>query len=178
MQRWSINGLLSSFLLLACAAPNAAWAETAHINFSGTISGPPTCSLQTSHITLPIGEVDRSVFTGVGSYSDWSPNVALISAGCSNASLVSMTFNGTADTDNTSLFKAVGGAAGVGIQVCKTGSSDPANCAVPNDTSKRVTFDPAAAGQGYSFAARYIQTTPTVTPGTANATITVLITYT
>jgi|APAra7269096870_1048528.scaffolds.fasta_scaffold00541_15 major type 1 subunit fimbrin (pilin) len=173
MQRSAINGLLSGLLLATCAASNSVRAETAHIYFSGTIAAP-TCSLQTSNITIPIGTVDRSVFTGVGSVSPYSPNVALISAGC-NATLVSMTFSGTADADNPKLFAVTGGAKGVGIELAKTGGGA---YAVPNDTSKPITFTPAAAGQGYSFAARYVQTTTTVTPGAGDATITVLITYT
>lgn len=174
MQGRSTKGMLAVFLFAGCSLPSLTQAtDTAHINFTGTISAP-TCSLQTSNITIPIGNVDRSIFTSVGSTSPWSPNVALVSAGC-NTSLVSMTFRGTADAQNANLFAVTGGAAGVGIQLAKTGG---AQFAIPNDTSHPVTFAPAAAGQGYSFAARYMQTTATVTPGAANATITVLITYT
>ena len=174
MQRLSAKTMLASFLFTGCMLPGLTQAaDTAHINFTGTISAP-TCSLQTSNITIPIGNVDRSVFTSVGSISPWSPNVALVSAGC-NVSLVSMTFRGTADGHNANLFAVTGGAAGVGIQLAKSNS---AVYAIPNDTTCPVTFTPAAAGQGYSFAARYMQTTTTVTPGAANATITVLITYT
>ncbi|QAU24789.1 hypothetical protein EO087_12990 [Dyella sp. M7H15-1] len=168
--------LLPGFLLATCLASNAVWAENAQINFIGTISGP-TCSLQTSDITIPIGTVDKSTFTGIGSSSPWSPNVQLVSAGC-NASLVSMTFSGTADANNSSLFTVTGGAAGIGIEVCKTGGSAAGECAVPNDTSRPVTFTPAPAGQGYSFAARYVQTAGTIAAGPGNATITVVITYT
>lgn len=172
MQRLTIKGVLSGLVLAVCAAANVARAETAHFHFNGTISGP-TCSLQTSDITLPIGDVDRADFTGPGSPSRWSPTVSLVSAGC-NASLVSMTFTGTADADNPQLFAVSGGAAGIGIQLAK---GDLLTFATPNDTNRPVTFAPAAAGQGYSFAARYVQTTQDITPGTADATITVLITY-
>ncbi|QAU24788.1 type 1 fimbrial protein [Dyella sp. M7H15-1] len=176
MQRSTIKALFPSLLIAACIAPNAVWAENATIHVTGTITGS-TCSLQTSSITLPIGNVDKSTFTGIGSTSPWSPNVQLVSAGC-DASLVSMTFSGTADANDSSLFKATGGAEGVGIEVCKSGGSASGECAVPNDTSRPVTFTPAPAGQGYSFAARYVQTTDAITTGPGNATITVLITYT
>lgn len=169
----SINkGLLPGFVFAACLASHAAWAETAYIDFNGKIN-PPTCSLQTSSITIPIGDVDKSTFTAVGSESAYSPNVPLVSAGC-NASLVSMTFTGRADPDNPALFAVSGGAKGVGIRLAKY---DGTAFAAPNDTSKPITFVPEPAGQGYSFKARYEQTLGSVTTGPANATITVLITY-
>jgi major type 1 subunit fimbrin (pilin) len=89
-----------------------------------------------------------------------------------------MTFRGTVDANNANLFEASGGATGIGIEVCKNGNEAVGNCAVPNDTSKPVTFSPLPDGQGYQFAARYVQTTQTITNGAGNATITVLITYT
>lgn len=151
--------------------------DTATIDFDGTISQPTSCSLTTSDIELNIGDVDKAVFTSIGTPSRWSPNVALVSGGC-NATKVSMTFTGVANTSNRNLFAvaADGGreAKGVGIQLEKTGGGAQA---IPNDTTKPVTFDPQPSGQGYSFAARYVQTDATVTTGTANATITVLITY-
>ncbi|WP_158543259.1 fimbrial protein [Dyella psychrodurans] len=152
--------------------------DTAHINFVGTINGP-TCSLSTSNITIPLGAVNKSVFTAVGSPSPWGPNVALVSAGC-NASLVSMTFTGAANSSNPNLFAVTGGAAGVGIQLQQSNTSGGAGGgqAIPNDTTNPVTFAPAAAGAGYSFTARYVQSDATITTGPANATITVLITYT
>jgi major type 1 subunit fimbrin (pilin) len=172
MQGWTIKSLLCGFVLATGVASNPAHADIAHFHFVGTISGP-TCSLQTSDITLPIGVVDRTTFTGVGSASPWSPTVSLVSAGC-NASLVSMTFSGTADASNPHLFAVTGGAAGVGIQLA---NGDHSVLATPNDVNKPMTFAPAGAGQGYSFAARYVQTTDAVTPGNGDATITVLITY-
>lgn len=166
--------LIPCIALAGSIAASSAWgAETAYIYFDGHISGP-TCSLQTSNIEIPIGAVEKSLFTRVGTPSPWSETVPLVSAGC-NAALVSMTFSGTADANNSQLFAATGGAAGVGIQLA---TGDHLKFAVPNSTNNPITFAPAAAGQGYGFAARYIQTTDAVTAGTANATIIVLITYT
>lgn len=176
MQRVSMKNFLFPSFLVACVLSSSAWAqstENAEIRVTGRITGA-TCSLQTSSIVIRIGDVDKSTFQGVGTHSPYSPDVALISAGC-DASLVSMTFSGTADADDPTLFAVTGGAKGVGIRLAKTGGSA---FAVPNDTSKPVTFAPAAAGQGYSFAARYEQTLDSITTGAANATITVLITYT
>lgn len=162
-------------LLAGLMLTGAAFAQdtgTATINFIGTIGGI-TCSLQTANITIPIGPVIRTIFGGIGSASPWAPNEALISTGC-NANLVSMTFSGTADARNANMFATTGGATGVAIQLDVTGGGQTA---IPN-SSTPVTFAPAAAGSGYSFSARYVQTGPAVTSGQANATITVLITYT
>jgi major type 1 subunit fimbrin (pilin) len=168
-----MKSMIHAALLAGLLITGSALADTGTIRFQGTINGP-TCSLSTSNITIPIGSVKKSTFTGVGSASSYSPNVALISSGC-NASLVSMTFTGTAAPGNANLFAVTGGATGVGIQLTKTGGGQNA---IPNSTTAPVTFTPAASGAGYSFAARYMQTAATITTGAANATITVLITYT
>src|ERR1700756_747102 len=173
-----MKSIIHSALLITAVFASTAWAETATINFAGTITGP-TCSLATSNITIPIGNVNKSVFTGVGTFSHWSPNVPLVPVNC-NASLISMTFRGTANASNSQLFAVTGGASGVGIQLQKSFTSGTAQQAIPNDTTEPVTFTQADVTQfgGYSFAARYVQSDATVTPGSANATITVLITYT
>lgn len=164
--------MLACAMAFGCGSAFAQSTGNATIYVTGSIIGP-TCSLSTSNITIPIGTVKKSVFTYVGSFSPWSSSIPLISAGC-NAGLVSMTFTGTAAPGNTALFAVTGGATGVGIRLSK---ADYVSYAVPNSTSSPVTFTPAAAGEAYSFVARYEQTSATVTTGTANATITVLITY-
>lgn len=164
----------SCTLLAGLMATGSAFAQdtgTATINFIGTI-GAITCSLQTSNLTISLGAVNKSTFGGIGSASPWVGG-DLVSNGC-NAHLVSMTFSGTADPNNQFMFAVTGGAAGVAVQLDQAGGAQQA---VPN-SSTPMTFTPAAEGEFYSFAARYVQTAATVTPGVANATITVLITYT
>ncbi len=85
-----------------------------------------------------------------------------------------MTFTGPANASNPKLFAVIGGAAGIGIQLDQAGGAQQA---IPN-SSTPVTFAPAAAGGLYSFGARYVQTDDAIRTGPANATITVLITYT
>lgn len=170
-----MNRLMPCLFLIGSLAASSALAQsTATINYIGTISEPTSCSLTTRDITLPIGPVDRSEFGSPGSSSGWSPNEALISAGC-NATQVSMTFFGTADANDPSLFQVQGGATGVGIQLART--NNPNMVAIPNDTTRPITFPAAAAGEGYSFAARYVRTTAELTTGRADAAITVTITY-
>lgn len=175
-RRRQILVLFAGWTMLGCSS---AWAQAetgnATINVTGSILGP-TCSLTTSDITIDIGTVESLSFTGVGSFSAWAPNETLVSGGC-DAALVSMTFTGTADPNNATLFEVTGGAAGVGIQLQKDNVGDSSGQAIPN-SSQPITFAPAAVGEGYAFSARYVQTEATVRPGPANATITVLITYT
>ncbi|WP_266171121.1 fimbrial protein [Dyella subtropica] len=175
-RRW-VAALLAAGMALASSAAFAQSSGNATINVTGTITGA-TCSLSTSNITIPIGTVDKSVFTHIGSFSAWAPNQSLISSGC-DASLVSMTFTGTPAPGNADLFAVTGGAAGVGIQLQKnnTNGGPGGGQAIPNSTTYPVTFTPAASGGGYGFSARYVQTADKITTGPANATITVLITY-
>ncbi|MFC3650402.1 fimbrial protein [Dyella humi] len=166
--------LFSCTLLAGLMMTGSALAQdtgTATIRFVGTI-GAITCSLQTANLTIPLGAVSKTTFGGIGSASPWVGG-NLVSSGC-NANLVSMTFSGTADPNNLNMFAVTGGATGVAVQLDQAGGTQQA---VPN-SSTPMTFAPAAAGGLYPFAARYVQTATTVTTGTANATITVLITYT
>ncbi|WP_266171120.1 fimbrial protein [Dyella subtropica] len=169
-RRW-VAALLAAGMALASSAAFAQSSGNATIKVTGTITGA-TCSLSTSNITIPLGTVNKSVFTGVGSVSAWV-NGDLISGGC-DASLVSMIFTAQANASNPKLFAVVGGAAGVGIQLDQFGGGQQA---IPN-SSTPMTFAPAAAGGLYKFAARYVQTDDAIRTGPANATIAVLITYT
>lgn len=155
--------LLAGSMTLASGVVLAQTTGNATINVTGSITGA-TCSLSTSNITIPIGPVDKSVFTGIGSFSPWGAYQTLVSSGC-DASLVSMTFTGTAAPGNPNLFAVTGGAAGVGIQLQKNATTGGAGGgqAIPNSTTAPVTFTPAASGGGYSFNARYVQTSAELT---------------
>lgn len=169
-----MKSLMHSTLLASLMISGAVLAaDTAQIHFVGTISAP-TCSMQTSNITIDIGQIDKTVFSGVGTVTPWSTRKDLVWQGC-NAALVSMTFHGTADASDTRGFATTGGASGVSIQLDNGNGTE---IVYPNDTTRPLIFSPATNGQSYGFIARYYQTQPSVTLGPANATITVMITYT
>ncbi|RDS84178.1 fimbrial protein [Dyella psychrodurans] len=169
-QRCQTIALLAGVMALGCGSAFAQSTGNATINVTGTITGA-TCTLSTSNVTIPLGTVDKSTFTGVGSFSPWV-NGSLVSGGC-DASLVSMTFTAPANSTNPHLFAVTGGAAGVGIELFQLNGF----IAIPN-SSTPVPFTPQAAGGLYTFSARYVQSDLNITTGPADATITVLITYT
>jgi major type 1 subunit fimbrin (pilin) len=157
-------------------ASGAALAQTgnAGINVTGVIGGG-SCAITTSPVDL--GAHDASEFTGVGSSpsSGWV-NVAITSAGCS-ADIVTlhMGFDGTADTNNNSLFAiAPGGASGIGIQLQ---TQDGTTTVVPNSTTQLVNWAPDTIGGIYAMRARYVQTLAAVSPGAADSTVTVMLSY-
>ncbi|HUB90522.1 MAG TPA: fimbrial protein, partial [Dyella sp.] len=155
---------------LGCGAALAQ--DTATIHVVGSINGA-TCSLSISDATLTIGTVQQSVFHGIGTASPTS-NVGTIATDPScTASTVSMTFTGTADPNDTTLFAVTGGAAGVGIKL-EGLSSAGWQQAIPNSTASPIVHLIGAQ----SFRASYVQSATPIVNGDANATITVLVTYT
>jgi len=86
-----------------------------------------------------------------------------------------MGFDGTADADNVNVFAVTGGATGLGIQLQ---GLDAANTIViPNSTTQLITWTPVASGATYPMRARYLQTKAAVTPGAANGSVTVMLSY-
>lgn len=133
----------------------------------------PTCSYQSTNVSFPIGDVPDSTLANAGDTSSWA-NGNLISNGCTNTNSVQMTFNGTADSDNSNLFKIQGGASGVGIEL-QTNDGRSLD-AIPNSTAP-IVWSPQAAGSAYSYRARYVRTTAPLAIGPGNANITVNIVY-
>lgn len=134
----------------------------------------PTCSLSTSNATFDMGTLATTAFTGgAGSTLGWVADQSLISAGC-NASTVAMTFAGTAaPAPYSNAFANAGGTArGVALELWQKNGAQ----AIPN-SSTPINFVAQGAGGRYTFSARYLQTAPTVTAGTVNATATVTLNY-
>ncbi|WP_233511040.1 fimbrial protein [Dyella psychrodurans] len=148
-------------------APSALWVGTTQF-----IIPAPTCSLSTSSATFNMGTLVTSSFNGgVGHEYGWVADQSLISGGC-NANTVSMTFAGTAAAaPYTNAFANNGTATGVAMELWQASGSQ----AIPNGGA--INFAPQGAGGPYTFSARYIQTAPTVTAGSVNATVTVTVNY-
>lgn len=166
----SAIALWAGCFILGCSV---ACAQNASVQVTGTITGG-ACSIATPHVDL--GSHQPGAFTGVGmppSGMNWV-DVPITSQGCT-ADIVTlhMGFDGTADTNNSGLFAvAPGGATGLGIQLQ---TKDGATTVIPN--SNLVDWIPLATGGIYEMRARYLQTLPTVTPGAANSTVTVMLSY-
>jgi len=165
--------LIPCIVLAGTVAVGSAQADTGTINFAGTINGA-TCSLSISSATLTIGAVQQSVFKGLGSASPPSPVGTIATDPSCTASTVSMTFTANADPNDSTLFAVTGGASGVGIKLEGLNSGGVWQQAVPNNPAAPIVNVIGAQ----SFRASYVQSAATLVNGNANATITVLVTYT
>lgn len=154
------------FLLfgLSALAATASAQDSQPFNVSGEIL-PGVCRIAFPDVDL--GSHSATLFTGsyetpfidfVGTVSDCDPLVLR----------VAMTFTGTADTDNGSLFM---GLAGVGIDLVRVVGA--ANVPIPPGGSTQY----ATAAGTYPFRARFKQSAARVAAGRVQRPITVSLSY-
>jgi type 1 fimbria pilin len=140
-----------------------------------TVNVPaPTCTFTANGGgDVILGRHDALAFTGVGSESPWVL-FNIQSTGC-NASTASvhMTYRGTVNPNNAGLFAVGGPLAGVGVQLQRM----PGGTAITPNGAARQTWNGIGARQDHQHRARFVQTLPTITPGTGRAAITVNIAY-
>ncbi|HIC7210209.1 fimbrial protein [Burkholderia stabilis] len=145
----------------------------------------PTCRVMTPAITVPLGSMPASTFTGVGSVSPSKPfNIVLQCSDGDPGTVTNVytTLTDHADPGNVSdtlSLTSDATATGIGIQVLN-GSTvikyGPDSSATGNTnqwkagTTENGTFT-------IPLTARYIQTAPKVTPGTANGLATFTMSY-
>ncbi|MFA3778403.1 fimbrial protein [Yersinia sp. 1652 StPb PI] len=133
------------------------------------------CSLTTPTISVPLGNVYAADFTGVGTTKgDKEFNLGL---NCAAGTKVNVALAGTqnADTVNTSVLALTGaGSAGVAKGI---GAQILYNNTPLNIGSKLLLKESAGGIETFPFKARYYQTLTSISPGTANATATLSITY-
>lgn len=136
-----------------------------------------TCTVETNNSnknegTVQLGSWLVNTFTNVGEETDATPvNVSL--SGCpATLGKARVTFEGTADATNTDLYK-VSEATGVGIGLSADANSK--NYFTPNSEVEGITLQNNQGNKTYY--ARYVTTDDAVTPGAANADVTVTIQY-
>ena len=109
---------------------------------------------------------------GAGATYDWVADQSLRASSDCNVSTAAMTFTGTAAASPYQTAFANGGSAkGVALQLWQSNGAQ----AIPNSATP-ITFS-AGPNQNFTFSARYIQTEPTVTAGSVNATVTATVNY-
>ncbi|HEI8868024.1 TPA: fimbrial protein [Serratia odorifera] len=133
------------------------------------------CALNTKNISVPLGDVLATKFTGVGATPvSKGFNVGL---NCDANAKVNVSLSGSANADITNsdilaLTNAgtAGVADGLGVQILYNGS--------PLKRDTNLLLKTSAGGvETFPFAARYYQTKSAVKPGKANATATLNLTY-
>ncbi|WP_155629786.1 fimbrial protein [Burkholderia stagnalis] len=145
----------------------------------------PTCRVTTPAITVPLGSMPASTFTGIGSVSPSRPfNIVLQ---CSGGETGTVTNVYTTLTDHTNpgnvsdtlSLAQDSGATGIGIQVLNGNTVikyGPDSSATGNTNQWKA----GEAGNGtftIPLTARYVQTAPKITPGTADGLATFTMSY-
>lgn len=141
-----------------------------YINGGNIVS---VCSVKDDNISVPMGTVYESQFTGAGSNSE--EQTFSVNVNCPANSNVYVIMGGNSDPDMTdgsvlALTPGEGNATGIGAQILYDHT--------PLKLNEKLFMKQTAGGdESLQFSARYIQTKPSITPGHANATGTLTITY-
>jgi type 1 fimbria pilin len=169
------SGKLSFSSPLASLTTGTITAGQLYVDGSTTIT-KVACSLSSTSINVPLGDVLISTFTGVGiSTGDQTFNVGLT---CDKEAKINVSLAGTQNTDTTetsvlALTSAgqTGTATGVGVQLLYGGT--------PLKINNNLALKTSTAGgkETLPFTARYYQTKATVGIGQANSSATLNITY-
>ncbi|MHA7848625.1 fimbrial protein [Serratia sp. D1N4] len=170
-----ISGKVGAFILGSSVSGGGGWATEVPINLNALTVTVLACTLNTPSVSVPLGNVQAALFTGVSStLATQSFNLGL---NCDANARVNVSMSGTqnADTTNTSVLALSGAgnadvAKGVGAQILYNG--------IPMNIDENLLLKTSAGGvETLGFQARYYQTLATVMPGKANATATLNITY-
>lgn len=144
-------------------------ARPLNVTISGNVRATPNCEFDV--VDWDLGTIDSSVFSGVGTGSNWVP-VDVVSRGCTSpTTTMDWVYTGTPDTSNPNAFKTVGTATGVAIEM----KVDDANPILPAGT--RLNWAKQGMGGVYKHYIRYVQTSSTITRGNAGTSALVSITY-
>lgn len=167
-----VGGVLSSGTLARGGYDDQAQAR---VDLTDTRVEPerPTCAFTSRSLVFALGKVDGRDLVVAGS-SPWVSQ-SLLSTGCQRATQILMSFTALADEQDPSLFKVTGANAATGVAV-ELRSDEPDTQAIPNGPSPLI-LPAVREGRSYGFRARYRRVGPTVTPGEANASIVVNVSY-
>ena len=168
------TGSLSTGTVAGLLLKNLYWMTAIQIVDGGSFS-TSGCTVNTKSLTVPLGSVKRSEFSGVGSTN--KTNTFNIFVDCSESTNINMTLNAVADSSNAPGVIAIDSSAGttaakgVGIQLLHR--NNPVVIGSPFVIGRTVVNGASRIEMG----ARYYQTKSTITAGQANATATFTLTY-
>ncbi|MFC5475735.1 fimbrial protein [Paraherbaspirillum soli] len=170
--------LLTALLVAASNAP--ALADSITLNVTGTITATScTVNAADANQTVAMGSIGAGDFNAVGATS--AAKDFYVKLNCPSVTNLKVALKIGADKDadsvNPDLFKlsaGSGAASGVALELLNT---DGKTVLKPGTTLNWTPANTAAAATGYKLFARYKQTTAAVTPGTANGSVTVDISY-
>ncbi|MBJ2066365.1 fimbrial protein [Serratia odorifera] len=145
------------------------------LDITGGVINTVACSISSTNISVPLGDVLATQFTGVGA----TPVTKGFNLGlnCDANAKVNVSLSGTANSDiaNSDILAltnagTAGVADGLGVQVLYNGA--------PLKRDTNLLLKTSAGGvETLPFSARYFQTKSAVKPGKASATATLNLTY-
>ncbi|WP_336220215.1 fimbrial protein [Citrobacter amalonaticus] len=149
-----------------------------YFNVGGGTIQVVQCNINTPNLNFPIGNISASSFgSTVGTTPSGAQNTQNLGLNCDAGTNINVSFTGTQNPDvgTTSVLALTGQgntdvAKGVGVQILYNGS--------PLVLNNRIVLKQSSGGQEtFPLTARYYQTKTSVTPGTANASATLNLTY-
>lgn len=170
---------LAALLLMAGGATEA-FAQVSTVNVTGNITGECRITGGTS-LTIPLGDVPVSRFTGPNSNSD-TTGMQNITLTCTASPGIRMTMSGTqnADIPTNPTLLALTGAGGAGVArgaavqlLYSTATTGTPTTVLLRNTAVTI---PTGATVTVRVGARYVQTLATMVAGTANTTATLTFT--
>ncbi|HIC8362666.1 TPA: fimbrial protein [Klebsiella aerogenes] len=169
------GGTLDTGLLARASVANQFYFASATLNGTNTITSE-SCSVTTNPVNVPLGDHDKSEFSGPGSATAWQ--TFNINLSCIQGARINVRIDATADSDAgvpgvIKLDSDPANASGVGVQLWYRYEDSP----VQFGQERYYYTSPSGGNEYVQLQARYYQTTQSVTAGKANATATFTLTY-
>ncbi|MEX1843613.1 fimbrial protein [Enterobacter cloacae] len=164
-------------LSVLAVSATAAYAADGTINFTGSVIDP-ACTATPSSSSIAMGSISKSALSSVGATSQGKPLTITLSDCPAAARSATITFSGTPDTTNSQLFKVVASgtntaATGIGVALYEANGSTM----IPVNTASASKNLSTTAETAYSFVAKYMATSATMTGGDANSSLSYTINY-
>lgn len=173
IQTGALSGNVGYFF--AGVRETSGWSTEKVVSFAGGQITSVACTVTTNPVDVPLGEHDRSEFSGTGTGTDWQTfNIGL---NCDKDARINVRIDATADSDAgvlgvIKLDGDPGSASGVGVQLWYRYENSPVQFG-----QERYYWSSSGGDELVQLQARYYQTLQTVTAGAANATATFTLTY-
>ena len=171
----STGGTLDSGMLARASVANQFYFANVTLNGTNTITSE-SCSVTTNPVNVPLGDHDKSEFSGPGSATAWQ--TFNINLSCIQGARINVRLDATADSDAgvpgvIKLDSDPVNASGVGVQLWYRYEDSP----VQFGQERYYYTSPSGGNEYVQLQARYYQTTQSITAGKANATATFTLTY-
>lgn len=169
------GGTLDTGVLSRASVVNQFYIANVTLNGTNTITSE-SCSVTTNPVNVPLGDHDKSEFSGPGTGTAWQ--TFNINLSCVQGARINVRIDATADSDAgvpgvIKLDSDPVNASGVGVQVWYRYEDSP----VQFGQERYYYTSPSGGNEYVQLQARYYQTTQSITAGKANATATFTLTY-